>query len=115
MRVDIYVDVWMHQRLNVLGVKYALGERTVEELAEILQLPIADTVALLEEHGYSRPLAQIALTERTRSDLYARLREHRRTRSGKLSADPNRVARTVVASQRIEGIDARPWMPSLVK
>jgi hypothetical protein len=105
-------DAWMPQRLKVVGMDYTLGKSSIEDVAEVLELPIADTVALLEDHGYSRPLAQVALSETARSEYYAQMRECRLARADKPSADPNRVARTVVASQRIEGIDARPWVHS---
>jgi hypothetical protein len=108
-------DQWMHQRLKVVGVEYTLGQTSIEAVAQVLDLPIADTVALLEDHGYSRPLEQLALTEASRSALYGQLREDRLRRSDKPEANPARVARVVVASQRIEGIDARPWVHLNVK
>ncbi len=103
-------DAWMPQRLRVVGIDYTLGRTSIEEVADALDLPIADTVALLEDHGYWRPLEQVALSQEKRSEYYARLREHRLNHADERSADPNRVARTVIASQRIEGVDARPWV-----
>jgi len=108
-------DQWMHQRLKVVGVEYTLGRTSVEAVAQVLDLPIADTVALLEEHGYARPLEHVALSEDSRAGLYEQLRQDRLRRAGKPEVSPSRVARTVVASQRIEGIDARSWVQLNVK
>jgi hypothetical protein len=108
-------DAWMHQRLKVVGVAYAVGQSSLEQVAEILKLPIADTVALLEDHGFARPVSKIALSEESRSNLYERLRRDRATRSGKPQVNPGRVFRSVIASQRIEGIDARPWVAAVTR
>jgi len=103
-------DAWMSQRLKVVGMDYVLGQSSVEQVAEILVLPIADTVAILEDHGFARSVQNVALSEDSRSKLYEQLRQDRANRSGKPQMNPRRVARSVIASQRIEGIDARPWV-----
>jgi hypothetical protein len=108
-------DTWMHQRLKVVGLDYTLGQSSVEQVAEVLALPIADTVAMLEDHGFARPVSNVTLTEESRSNLYECLRQDRAKRAGKPQGNPQRVARSVIASQRIEGIDARPWVDANAK
>jgi len=41
---------------------------------------------------------------------YARIREDRLKRAGKFEPTPKQVARDVIASERIEGVDARLWI-----
>lgn len=105
-------DEWIEQRVKVVGVEYTLGKTSIEEAATVLELPVAEAVALLEDHGYWRPLENVALDEEARSALYDRLRQSRLARSGKPAPNASRTTRAVVASQRIEGIDARPWVDS---
>jgi hypothetical protein len=90
---------------------YAEGRVTLSEVAELLQLPTPDAIVFLEEHGYARPLDVIRLSDDERAKRYAAMRADRRSRNGKAPDEARPlVVRNVVASQRIEGVDARPWV-----
>ncbi len=97
-------------RLNILGREYIQGALSVEDVATLLDLEPMDAVAVLEARGYNRPLEKIILTEEQRADKYARVREDRLRRGGRFISSPELVARDVVASERIEGVDARRWV-----
>jgi len=70
-----------------------------------------DAVALLEQGGFQRPLDVIALSENERTEVYRRMRLDRLARKGSFAASAEAVSRDVVASERIEGVDARDWIP----
>ena len=103
-------DPLMDQRLNIAGPAYASGQISLEDVAHVIELSIPDTVALLEEYGYARPVEHFSLTSESRATLFGRLREDRLKRSGKPNATSSAVVRDAIASQRIEDIDARPWI-----
>ncbi|HEY2510253.1 MAG TPA: hypothetical protein VGI39_05335 [Polyangiaceae bacterium] len=70
-----------------------------------------DAVAFLEDHGHARPLEALRLTDEERARRYAAMRADRLARCGARPDDAGRlVMRNVVASQRIEGVDARSWL-----
>lgn len=73
-------------------------------------MPRTDAVAWLEEYGYARDLDAGALTPDERSARYARMRQDRVARKGEPAFDQQLVTRDVIASQRIEGVDARLWL-----
>lgn len=103
-------DPWIDPKLKAIGPRYAEGALSGDEAAQLLRLEVRDVVARLEELGYTRPLEHLGLKEDARATLYERLRESRLNREGKPAATPARIVRDVIATQRIEGIDARPWI-----
>lgn len=96
--------------LHVVGHAYSEGRLCVQEVAEILHCDTPDAVALLENHGFNRPPERIALTEDARSRILREVRAERNARGGRPVMDPTFVRREVIATQRTEGIDARPWL-----
>ena len=96
--------------LAVIGRAYAEGRLSIDEAAKALSFEIEDTVALLEEQGFRRSVDTIRLDEATRNARLTAIRQDRLARRGQPSFDERLVARDVVASQRIEDIDARPWL-----
>lgn len=96
--------------LHVLGTAYAQGRLTVIEVATVLGVHVADALVLFEQHGYSRPLEVIRLSPEDRKQRLALLRRERL--EGLPATDDDFVRREVVATQRIEGIDARHWLDS---
>lgn len=94
---------------KVLGRAYSTARMTVAEIAEALSMPTWDVVAFLEEHGYARPLEAIQLSQAEREQTFALLRQAR-LQGGRAPNDQT-VARHVIATQRIEEVDARPWIP----
>ncbi len=99
------------RRARLLGLAYAQGRLGLEEVSELMGRSRSDAIAYLEQHGFCRAPSAIALDDRQRADILRALREDRLARGGKPQVDERLVTRDVIASQRIEGIDARPWLP----
>lgn len=99
------------ERVNTVGRAYSEGRLEVSEAARILGRTEPDTVALLEQNGFARSVAAIRLAPERRREVLARLGADRRKRSGQPHPSPDAVRRDVIASQRIESVDARPWLP----
>jgi hypothetical protein len=95
---------------RVVGRAYAEGRLSLAEVAAVLRVSSSDAVAFLEASGFCRSLETIALPDDERQRILARIREDRLKRAGKPEGTAL-VARSVIASQRIEGMDARPWVP----
>jgi hypothetical protein len=70
----------------------------------------SDTVFELEQDGFSRALPAITLSEADREAAYQVLRQRRLQRPRPPVVDPDLVERDVIASERIEGVDARAWI-----
>jgi hypothetical protein len=92
------------------GRAYAEGRLDIDEVATILGVAVADAVALLEEHGFRRSVDRLLLTDDRRRERLEALATERQLRGGRPLLDAAWVDREVVASQRIEDIDARPWL-----
>lgn len=100
-----------HQaQVRVVGDAYTRGSISLAESATLLGVHEVDAVAILEELGFARKLDAIALVEDDRQSIFSRMREDRARRRGQPEADAEGVNREVVASERIEGIDARRWI-----
>ncbi len=98
--------------IRVAGKAYVEGRLSIEEMAVLLGLTPSDVVASLDEHGYCRPVESIELSDEARALRLAKIREDRLRRGGQPVASPSLVIRDVIATQRIEGVDARPWLPN---
>lgn len=94
------------------GLAYAEGRLSISEVAVVLGLSVPDAVVTLEEHGFHRPPDRIELTETEEAKLLAKIRRDRLARDGRPIVSRELVVRDVIATQRIEGIDARPWISS---
>ncbi|MBK7949307.1 MAG: hypothetical protein IPK00_11330 [Deltaproteobacteria bacterium] len=103
-------DPRQQSRVRVVGEAYTRGSISISESATLLGLHEVDAVATLEEMGFSRKLDAIALAEVDRQSIFSRMREDRNRRRGLPESDLEGVNREVVASERIEGIDARRWI-----
>jgi hypothetical protein len=93
-----------------VGRAYAEGRLSLNEAANLLSMPRPDAVAWLEENGHARDLKVIALTPEERERRLARIRVDRLERNGAPAASKQITTRDVIATQRIEGVDARPWL-----
>ena len=98
-------------QFSIAAVAYANGMIEMDVAAKLLGLSRSDLAAALEAHGFTRPPEVIALDDAHRTAILGRMRRERLNRSGKPHLDSDLVARDVVATQRIEGIDARRWLP----
>lgn len=103
-------DPWMDQRLKLVGPEYASGRLELAAAAQVLELAIPDAVAKLEECGYARLPEHIELPADERDRLYKALRSDRIARGGIPHSSSATVARDVIATQRIESVDARCWV-----
>lgn len=102
-----------HNRLKVLGREYLEGNRSVTDVASVLGLKPPDAVALLERYGYARSPEGIQLRTEQRTAIYDKVRKDRLERRGETPPDSAQAAaRDAIASERLEGVDARPWIPS---
>jgi hypothetical protein len=62
---------------------------------------------LLESHGFCRNLDAVSLSDDERTEVLRKIREARLRRT---EAVVDLADREVIATQRIEGIDARTWV-----
>lgn len=99
-----------HQAIMAAGTAYAEGRLSIDEVAAVLALSVPDAVALLQEHGFRRSVAILRLSDAQRAERLHVIRQERLARDGVPNTDPHLVSRDVIASQRIEDIDARPWL-----
>ncbi len=97
--------------VTAAGRAYADGHASVDEVAAMLDLNVPDVIALLEEHGFRRSVDGLRLTAEARRERLRRIRADRVAREGHPVLSPAYVVRDVIASQRIEGVDVRPWLP----
>lgn len=98
------------EQFRIAAMAYAKGAIEIDVAANLLGLGRADLLAALEVNGFTRPPEVIALDAAHRSAIRGRLRANRLERSGTTTLDPDLVARDVIASQRIEDVDARRWL-----
>ena len=95
--------------MRIVGEQYQRGNIRIHDAARLLGMSTSDATFELEQDGFSRAPEQITLTEAEREAVYLRLRQ-RRLHGVEPAADPDRVKRDVIASERIEGVDARAWI-----
>lgn len=100
-------DPQRDHRIALIGRAYAAGKLSLEEAAGVSGLDPWDLIAELEAGHFCRPLSTISLDPAQRAALLVRIRAERLR--GPVSRG-DLAAREVIASQRIEGIDARPWV-----
>lgn len=96
--------------LRAVGNAYAEGRLSIDEVAAALGVTIPHALALLEAQGYFRTVDQLRLRPEQEAARYCAIRRERIAREGRPVRDDALVAREVIASQRIEGIDARRWL-----
>jgi hypothetical protein len=96
--------------IDEVGRAYASGALSIAQVAAILAISVPDAVAELEERGHYRSPEVLALHAEHEDAIYRALREDRERRSGEPELSEEHVLRDVIASERIEGVDARPWL-----
>ena len=96
--------------MRIVGEQYRHGHIRLSDAARLLGMSRSDAVFELEQDGFIRPPSAIELTEEDREAAYRRLRQQRLERTGAPVVDPGLVERDVIASERIEGVDARAWI-----
>ena len=98
------------EAMRIVGEQYRRGHIRLRDAARLLGMSTSDTVFELEENGFCRAATAITLTEADREVVYQRLRTRRLHREDPPTVDDELVERDVVASERIEGVDARAWI-----
>jgi hypothetical protein len=98
------------ETMRIVGEQYRSGSLRIHDAAKLLGVSTSDAVFELEGDGFVRPLSAVRLDESERDAIYQRLRQQRRHRSGPPVVDEDLVDRDVIASERIEGVDARAWI-----
>ena len=98
------------KQIHAAGQAYAEGRLEIGEVAAVLGVPQEDAVFLLERNGFFRSGSKMELDEATRQGLLRKIRDERGARDSLPVQDPRLTRRAVVASQRIEDLDARPWL-----
>lgn len=96
--------------MRIVGEQYQRGNIRIRDAARLLGMSTSDAVFELEQDGFSRSPEQITLTEADREATFRRLRERRLLRVEPAAVDSDLVERDVIASERIEGVDARAWI-----
>ena len=96
--------------LLIVGRYYQQGALEIGDVATLLDESIPDSVVLLEEHGFGRTVDTIALHHDARAQRLEKIREDRLRRGGLPAYSKELVRRSTIASERIEGVDARPWL-----
>ena len=104
-------DPGFEERSAAIGRAYAEGRLSIHEVALLSDERPEDAVAFLETHGYCRPLDVIRLQDGERAAILQRIREDRLRRNGRPAFSREMVARVTIASERIENVDARRWIP----
>ena len=94
-----------------LGRRYVAGEASLEELSKVLGMDRPSVLLWLDERALGRPLRLIRLSQAQRRQALERL-VAKMPRSTGDAEGLEAVDRDVLSSQRIEGIDARPWIPT---
>jgi hypothetical protein len=83
----------------------------LEDVSLILQVSLSTAVALLEAHGFHRPVELIRLDPERRRQKLGAIARQVQTQVG-MPSSRDMLAREVVASQRLAGVDARAWVPT---
>lgn len=89
------------------GEAWLHGDPTAEETLRSMGMLSVDLMAVLDANDAGRPVSEMRLDDARRDDILARLRADRLARAGAPRMRTDLVIRDVIASQRIEGVDAR--------
>ncbi len=100
-------DAFLEERLRVLAPKYAAGEMSPGHIARVLGITEEDALALMDKHEIARPLSALRLPDAKRAEFLERIESDRAKRDGAPRNDPKQATRAALASQRLEGVDAR--------
>ena len=96
--------------MRIVGEQYQRGNIRLRDAATLLGMPVSDAVFELEQDGFGRAQSAIVLTDTERDAIYQRLRNRRLQEHTRHEIDPDLIDRDVIASERIEGVDARAWI-----
>ena len=112
---EVIRNYYKERSMIELGAAYNRALVSVHDVAYALHLDIFDALSLIEKHGYCRPIESIELSSEERAAQLKRIRENRIRRGGKVTVSESEISSSVIASQRLEGVDARPWVTNANK
>jgi len=98
---------------DAIGRAYADVRLSLNEVGVLLGMSPSDAIAFLENHGYICDASARQRTEQSVAEDLAAINADRLARAGAPRPDADLIRRDVIASQRIEGIDARLWLQSV--
>ncbi len=98
-------------QVDIVGRLFAEGKMTLADASTLLGVPRADVAAWFEESGHSRALSVIALSSEDRAERLKKVSARRQASGANPPLDRDLVRRDAIASQRIEDVDARQWLP----
>jgi hypothetical protein len=107
------LDPKVEQAFKSVGEAYAEGRLSLVEASQAVKLPVWEVIPRFEQLGFYRTGEAARLPQEKRDSLYQQMRESRLRRQGQPAPSEERVARAVIASQRIEDVDARQWLNPL--
>ena len=96
--------------LQAVGTGYGDDLLSITEVARLLGVAPPDALIMLVSGGYHRPLEVIRLTPEERQARLQAIRIDRLARKGAPAPDEDLIARDVIASERLESVDARRWI-----
>ncbi len=101
----------LDEQMRTVGRAYAEGRLSLDDVSRILQVSPQDAVALLEKYSFCRSLDAITIEpSRRRQRLRAIADEICDSSKAQNPPLESLLDRDVIASQRIEGVDAHPWL-----
>ncbi len=103
-------DTSVSARLKLVGRGYSEGVLSAADVATLLDVSVTDALAMLESHGHQRTIDVISLDSQARASRLSAIRKDRLHRSGSVDFSRELLIQDVVASERIENVDARHWL-----
>ncbi|NUN12110.1 MAG: hypothetical protein HUU55_00585 [Myxococcales bacterium] len=100
-------DPRLDSQIKTAGRLYAEGCLQLQEIADMLGMNLEDVLWELQEAGFVRDKGFLALQPTKRESILAALREQRLVRRSKEQSNEVDIRSVVVATQRLEGVDAR--------
>lgn len=111
LRAFVLRNTHEHESRRVIaGQAYAEGRLSIAEIATFLGERVDDAIFWLEEHGYGRSIDTIVLSDEKRRERLEKIRADRLSRQGRPTPSRERILSDTVASERLEGVDARGWL-----
>lgn len=95
---------------DLIGQAYASGALSLTQVTTILGVSPSDAVFELEARGHYRSREALAMSRSEEDELVDALRRDREERGGEPDYSEAHVIRDAIASERIEGVDARRWL-----
>lgn len=107
--LSLMEEYYTARRFDIVGKQYAEARIGLREAAEMVMCSLRDTVAEFDVRCYARPLASVVMTDQERAGALRSIREHR-LRNPDAQPREDYAAMSAIATLRLEGVDARPWI-----